>query len=371
MNVLIAPNSIKNAANASVLADAIAIGIRTACPDSTIQKLPLADGGEYTLEIILNELGGETIELESLDPLGRQIQSIYGITTDNTAIIELPKASGFELLSAKEKNPLHTSTFGTGIQIRDALKRGCNNIMLTLGGSATVDGGSGILEALGVKFLDSNDNQLPKGGGNLIILDKFDDSGLMKEAKEATFTILSDVQNVLLGENGAAMVFAPQKGAGPLETMVLERCMANFGSKCEEFSGKKLINMKGAGAAGGVAVGLKAFFNTKIISASEYILDILKADEKIAWADVVITAEGKLDSQTFSGKAPAILAKRVKTAGKKIICIAGQVPLRSEAPDELFDAVFSIQNRPMSLEESIENTLENIKNTAFEIGRLL
>ncbi len=371
MKVLIAPNSIKDAANAVEIADAIEAGIAFANPGAILRKMPLADGGEYTLEILIEAMGGRMITVDTVDPLSRPIKAIYGITNDNKAIIELPKASGYELLRNGERNPLLTSTFGTGIQIKDALKQGCRDFFLTLGGSATVDGGSGILQSLGIRLKDHNGNNLPRGGGNLIILDSFDASEIEEGALDANFTILCDVTNTLLGEKGAAMVFAPQKGAGPMETMVLERCLSKFGDKCEAYSGKKLIEMKGAGAAGGVAVGLKTFFKTKMIPGTEFILDVLQADKHIQWADVVITAEGKLDSQTFGGKAPAVLAGKAKKANKKVICIAGAVPLRSDSPDKLFDAVFSLQNRPMSLEESIEHTLENVKNIAFEIGRLL
>jgi len=371
MKVLIAPNSLKDAANSIELADAIEEGITKALPHCIVKKMPLADGGEYTLEILLEALGGKTISVETLDPLGKPLSALYGITTDNTAIIELPKASGYELLKEHERNPLLTSTFGTGIQIKDALNRGCRNFLITLGGSATVDGGAGILQALGIQLFDNNAQAIPHGGGNLIILDTFDTAKLVEGASEAIFTLLCDVNNPLLGENGAAMVFAQQKGAGPMETMVLERCLSKFSDKCEEYSGKKLSQLDGAGAAGGVPVGLTAFFNTKIISGTEYILEVLQAEEKIKWAEIIITAEGALDSQTFGGKAPAVLAKKARQTGKKVICIAGKIPLRLNDPDELFNAVFSIQNRPMSLEESIENTLENVKNTAFEIGRLL
>jgi glycerate kinase len=222
-----------------------------------------------------------------------------------------------------------------------------------------------------VRLLDRHGEEIPRGGGNLIVLDRFDDSGLISGAEAATFTILCDVQNPLLGAKGAAMTFAPQKGAGHIETMLLERCLATFGEKCEAWSGKKLVGMRGGGAAGGVAVGLNTFFNTKIISGVSFILDLLEAEKQINWADLVITAEGALDSQTFGGKAPSVLARKVKKAGKKMICIAGKVPHRADHPDSLFDAVFAMQNQPMTLEESIASTTENIMNTAYEIGRLI
>lgn len=371
MKVLIAPNSLKNAANAAEIADSIEAGILKARPGSGIRKMPLADGGEFTLDVLLNALGGERILVDTLDPIGRHMEAEYGITDEGAAIIELPRASGYELLTREERNPLFTSTYGTGIQVRDAIRKGCHDIYLTLGGSATVDGGAGILQALGIELLDKHGEVLPRGGGNLIILDSFRTDNLMPETKGVNFKILCDVVNPLLGASGAAMIFAPQKGAGPLETMLLERCLSNFSNRCETWSGKTLNGMKGAGAAGGVAVGLTTFFKTKMISGTDYVLSVLNADKYIGWADVVITAEGSLDNQTFEGKAPAVLAKRAKKAGKRVICIAGSVPHRVEEPDPYFDAVFSMQNQPMSLDESIRATLENIKNTAFEIGRLL
>lgn len=371
MKVLVAPNSIKNAANASSIAVAIAEGLSLADDTLDIKMMPIADGGEYSLDILLNALGGERIAIQTLDPLNRAIMAEYGLTSEKEAIIELSKASGFELLSEHEKNPLLTSTYGTGLLIKDAIEKGSRHIYLTLGGSATVDGGSGILEALGIGLMDARNNILPRGGGNLLILDHFEETERIKNSSEIRFTLLCDVGIPLLGSRGAAMVYAPQKGAGPLETMVLERCLTHFGRLCESYSEKKLIHMKGAGAAGGVAVGMMAFFQAKIFPGTSFVLERLKAEDMISWADIVITAEGKLDSQTSDGKAPAVIAEMSKLAGKKVICIAGEVPLRGDQPDDLFDAVFSLQNKPMSLNESIEHTLENIRNTAFEIGRLI
>lgn len=372
MNILIAPNSLKNAANAVDIAQAIDNGLRKAIPEANIRVLPIADGGEYTLEIILLKLGGTEVKIETVDPLGRPIEASYGITEDKLCIIELSKASGYEFLqSVRDKNPLLTSTYGTGLQIKDAIEKGCRKFLLTLGGSATVDGGAGILQALGIKLLDKAGQDIPRGGGNLIILDIIDTSGMIPGSKDIEFTILCDVTNPLLGEKGAAMVFAPQKGAGPMEAAVLERCLSKFGDLCEEYSGDQLIAMEGAGAAGGVAVGLGAFFDINLTSGTEYILKLQEADKQIAWADVVITAEGSLDSQTYGGKGPYVLSGKVKKAGKKMICLAGSVPHRFEDPDNHFDAVFSLQNKPMDLEEAINNTLVNITNVAFEIGRLL
>jgi len=371
MKVLVAPNSLKNAANAFDIAAAIGKGLRKAIPDIELVEMPVADGGEFTLEILLEALKGKIILSETLDPIGREIDAIYGITEDQTAIIELAKASGTELLFSTEKRPLMTSTFGTGLQIKDALERGCRKFILTLGGSATVDGGAGILQALGIELLDKHGNTLPRGGGNLIILDSFRTSTILKSLEEAEFTLLCDVANPLLGERGAAMMFSAQKGANYLESMLLERCMVNFGEQCEMQSGKKLIKLKGAGAAGGVPVGLSTFMNIRSVSGIEYVMNLLGTEEAIRQADVVITAEGSLDDQTFIGKGPSVIATKARAAGKKVICIAGEVPLRFRNPDKTFDAVFSLQNKPMSLSESIDNTLENIKNTAFEIGRLL
>jgi len=372
MNILIAPNSLKNAANAVDIARAIDDGLHKAIPDATIRMLPIADGGEYTLEIILLNLGGVETTIDTIDPLGRPIKASYGITDDKLGIIELSKASGYEFLQGKrDKNPLLTSTYGTGMQIRDAIDKGCRKFLLTLGGSATVDGGAGILQALGVRLLDKSGQNIPHGGGNLLILDVIDTSGIIPEAEEIEFTILCDVTNPLLGDKGAAVVFAPQKGAEPIEAAVLERCLLKFGDMCEEYSGKNLIEMEGAGAAGGVAVGLGAFFDINLTSGTEYILDLQDADKQIKWADVVITAEGSLDTQTFGGKGPFVLANKVKKAGKKMICLAGSVPHRFDDPDQLFDAVFSLQNKPIGLEEAIDNTLVSITNVAFEIGRLL
>lgn len=371
MKVLIAPNSLKNAASAFEIAVAIDAGISKAHPGAETVSMPLADGGEYTMEVIHSVTGGRKEEVNAVDPVGRPIRANYGINPDNSCTVEISKASGYGLVSGSDRNPLITSTFGTGMQIKDALEKGCRKFVLALGGSATVDGGAGILQALGIRLLDREGNDLPPGGGNLIILDRFDTSGLIEAARDMEITLLCDVENPLLGADGAAMVFSPQKGAGPMEAAVLERCLARFADKCEAYSGKKMAGIAGAGAAGGVPVGLSAFFSSDLVSGAEYILDLVGADREIARCDMVVTAEGSLDAQTFRGKAPYVLAMRARKAGKRVVCLGGTVPRRADHPDNVFDAVFSIQNRPMSLEESIGETLQSIENTAYEIGKLL
>jgi len=372
MKILIAPNSMKGAASPFEAADAIEAGFRKADSEFDFRKLPLADGGEYTLEVIMSARNGKIIETESKDPIGRSLQASYGIeSVTGTAVIELSKASGFSLLKENERASLQTSTYGTGLLIRDAVNRGCKSFILTLGGSATVDGGAGILQALGISLVDSRGKELSKGGGQLASLDHFKPEGMPAQFRDIQFTILCDVENPLVGEFGAARIFGPQKGAGPGDVALLESCLDHFGSKCEAYSGKSLKAIRGSGAAGGVLVGLSAFFDTTMVPGTGFMLDLLRAEEQINWADVLITAEGRLDDQTFGGKAPAIMAGRMKEQQKKTICIAGEIPLRSDQPDGIFDAVFSLQNKPMSLRDSIRDTHVLLENTGFEIGRLL
>lgn len=371
MNILIAPNSLKKTANATEAANAIERGLKKSMPDARLTCMPIADGGEHTLEILTGHMAGEIVTCDTTGPTGGPVEASYGILPDHTAVIELSKASGYELLNGTDLNPLFTTTYGTGTMIKDALERGCRKILLTLGGSATVDGGTGILEALGVKFLDRENRVIPPGGGNLLILDHLDTGEMDPRMEETEITLLCDVDNPLTGKQGAAMVFAPQKGAGPLEAAVLDRCLTRLGWILEEYSGKKLADMPGGGAAGGVAVGLASMFDIHLERGPEFLLDMLDADSKIGACDVVITAEGSLDDQTFLGKGPATLAKRAGNAGKPVICIAGSVPLRSAHPDSFFTAVFSLQNRPMNLEASMEETLLQLENRAYEIGRML
>jgi glycerate kinase len=371
MKILIAPNSLKNAASAFEIAIAIEAGITKSLPGAESKKMPIADGGQYTMDVIHYVTRGTTVDVTVVDPLGKPILASYGVNPDNSCTIEIARASGYELVNGRDKNPLITSTYGTGLLIRHALEKGCRKFVLALGGTATVDGGAGILQALGIRLLDKEGNDLPPGGGNLIILDRFEPSGMIEAVREAEFTLLCDVQNPLLGAEGAAMVFSPQKGAGPMEAAVLERCLATFADRCEDYCGEKLSDMPGAGAAGGVPVGLSAFFSATSVSGTDYILDLLDADKNIQWSDLVITAEGSLDNQTYLGKAPYILAERAQKAGKKVICLGGSVPHRVDHPDTIFDAVFSIQNRPMTMEESIHETLQSIENTAYEIGKLM
>lgn len=362
MNVLIAPNSMKGSFNAVDFAETIGKAFRKASPVFNIRTVPVADGGDYTGEILSRALHARRITVQVSDPLGRPVEADIGVT-GTLAIIEMASASGIRLLGDSEANPEQASSFGTGQLIRRAMELGCTRILLGVGGSATVDGGAGILEALGFRFLDAAGNTIP---GRPSFLMEMKDIGIPENLPENTeILVLCDVKNQLLGDNGAARVFAPQKGADPGMVDRLEQGLVHWVSLLERLTGKDIRNMEGSGAAGGVGCGLQMVPDTRLVQGAEYIFDILGMEEHLQWADLVITGEGKIDNQSLAFKAPYALAVRAKKAGKPVIAIAG---FHSITDELLFDGVFSIVNKPMSLHEAMSCARELTAETAEQLA---
>jgi glycerate 2-kinase len=367
MNILIAPNSMKGSLTATRFAEIV----ERAFTDSSstlfqIRKVPVADGGDETAEILINALGLERISVIVRDPLNREIKSIIGYA-EGTAVIEMASASGMKLLVSDELNPLKTSSFGTGQLILEAIRRGAKRIFLGVGGSATVDGGMGMLEALGVKFFSHERNLLSGNGENLSKI-FFIDTNSLEIPNGLEIKVISDVDNPLLGKNGAARIFAPQKGATPEMVEQLENGLASFEEKVKAKTGVSSAELKGCGAAGGIAIGLVAFLNAEIMMGADFILDLLNFKNHLIWADIVITGEGKFDRQSLQNKAPFVLTKQAKEAGKPVYAIVG---INEFSNQTIFEKVFPLVSPSVYKKEALENTEKLVYKKANELAMML
>lgn len=364
MNILIAPNSMKGSLSAFDFADTVEKAFLECSPDFSIRKVPVADGGDFTGEVLRRALYADEIRLTVNDPLGRKVPSKYAVS-GKTAIIEMADASGIKLLSPAELNPLKSSTYGTGQLIKHAVQNGCTEILLGIGGSATVDGGMGMLEALGGRFFDEASHSLTGNGKNLERVRQIQKPRL---PGKISIKVISDVNNPLLGNNGAAAVFGPQKGASPEMVDSLEKGLKNWAHLLEVESKKDLASLKGAGAAGGIALPLVAFFDAEIVSGARFILSKLDFNEQVKWADWIITGEGKIDSQTLNDKAPGAVAAAGRGQGKPVVAIGGSVQKEASVA---FDGIFSFLTEPVSLEKSMKEARQFLFHFSFELASLL
>lgn len=339
---VIAIDSFKGSLTSLQAAEAVGKAIREIFPHCTICSLSVADGGEGTVEAIKRITETESIRTGTYDPLQRKTYAEYLITRDGKAIIELATASGLTLLDEKELNPMETSTYGTGILIADALDRGCRDITLTLGGSATNDAGMGILKALGVRFTDSEGRETGCNGRGTGKVRHIDVSGLKPEAKETVFTLACDVTNPLYGPEGAAYVFARQKGADSEMIRLLDNGLKNIGLLYNSLSGKDIAAIHSAGAAGGTAAGLMAVLGARTVSGAEFLLDLAGFDRLAEDAELIITGEGKIDRQTLDGKLPAIVARHAERKGIPVVAVCGRCTAnceeRATMPFEIIEA---------------------------------
>lgn len=348
MKILLAPNSMKGSLNAFDFADQVEKAFRSVSDTFCIRKIPVADGGDYTGEVLSRALKAEKVSIQVEGPCGSKVTAGISVS-GKTAIIEMADASGMKLLQPDELNPLETSSFGTGQLIQKAIDLGCSEIWLAIGGSATVDGGMGMAEALGFRFFDQK-NQLLKGNGKN--LEKISEIVIPENLPECSFKIICDVDNVLLGEMGAARVFGPQKGATPEMVEILENGLKNIAQIISEKTGKNISDNEGTGAAGGIAVPLLAFFNAEIVPGASFVLSALDFEKNVKWADVVITGEGKFDEQTLHKKAPFEVARLAKNCGKTVYAITGQTELNKH---ELFDGIYSISDTSVNVEWAMQN----------------
>ncbi|MCD2422564.1 glycerate kinase [Niabella pedocola] len=373
MKIVIAPNAFKNSLPAAAVAAALEEGIRRGGYTGALVCRPVGDGGDGTGSLLAQYLGAEQVVAEVADPLGRTIRAAFGwIEATGTAIIEMADASGLRLLQPEEYDPLHASTRGCGQLITAALNQGARELLLCIGGSATVDGGTGLLKALGLQLYDVEGSPLSSLPADLVTLHSIDSSGLDPRLHDVTITILCDVKNHLLGAKGAAAVFGPQKGAGAGEVLQLEAALQQWRKVVLQTTGTDMDVLESSGAAGGVAAGLAAFCKVHIVDGIDYFLKKTGFEQELEGAGWVITGEGAIDHQTLEGKAPFGVAVLARRKDIPVIGIAGKVP---EGPDAELEAYFSqlisINEQPATLEEAIRQTRPNLVKTGEKIGAVL
>lgn len=371
--IVIASDSFKGSLSSAEVAACGERAVHRLFPDCKVVQLPVADGGEGTVETLTAALGGQSVTAIVHDPLGRLITARYGwIAQEQTALIEMAAASGLPLLPLEERNPWLTSTYGTGELIRNALERGCHKFLIAIGGSATNDGGMGLLQALGFRFLDAEGKELPGCGGSLQQIQQIDSSGVLVDLAQCQFTVACDVTNPFYGPTGAAYVFAPQKGADAEMVEALDQGLRHFAQLIHTTQGIAIDQLAGAGAAGGLGGGLVAFLNARLTPGIEMVLDALRFDTQITGADLIITGEGKLDAQTCMGKTPLGILRRAQQQGIPVVALGGAVEA-SEALNQCgFLAVFPILPYPTSLTEAMDSsfTQQNIERTIAQVLRL-
>ena len=375
MKVVIAIDSFKGSLSSMEGGNAVKAGILAARPDAHVVVKPLADGGEGTTDALTEGLGGERIDLSVTGPLGEPVDAYYGLLpSTNTAIMEMAAASGITLLPGGAKDPLRASTYGVGEMIADAVTRGCRDFIIGIGGSATNDGGIGMLKALGFTFLDENGNDVGEGAQALAKVDTVQTQGRLPELKECRFRIACDVINPLCGDDGATFVYGPQKGVTNDMKQPLDTAMAHFADATATALGKDLRDVPGTGAAGGLGFAFLSYLNARLTPGIDLILDAVKLEDELADADIVVTGEGRLDFQTAMGKAPVGVARLAKKHGAKVIAFAGGVTKEARACNGAgIDAFFPVVRGVTTLEEAMnpENARANVTDTAEQVFRLM
>jgi len=373
MKIVVAPGSFKGSLTAFQVSDAIEKGFKRIFLDANIVKIPMADGGDGTLECLVKCTNGKRINKTVTGPLGKNVRAYYAVLGDEkTAVIETAASSGLKLLKTEEYNPMLTTTYGTGEMIKSALNKGFRKIIIGVGGSATNDAGTGMAQALGVKLLDSSEKNIPFGGIGLKKLDKIDISGIDKRIAEAEIVGVCDVSNPLAGTHGAANVYSRQKGATPKMIKELDSYLEHFARIVKRDLGKDVREIPGAGAGGGMGAGLMVFLNAKLKPGAEIVAEKLKLSEHMKDADLVVTGEGSLDAQTIYGKTPIGVSKIAKKFGIPVIVITGQI---GQGAEKLYnmgvDAMLSIAQGPISLDDSISNAENLIISASESVARLI
>ena len=373
MKIVIAPDSFKGSLTALQVAEAIEVGLRRVFPDAAIEKVPMADGGEGTVQSLVDATSGQILTAQVLDPLGNSINAQYGVLGDGvTAVIEMAAASGLTLVPLDKRDPRVTTTYGTGELIRAALAHGCRKLIIGIGGSATNDGGAGMAQALGAKLLTASGEQIKPGGGSLATLNSIDLSELDSRIAETETVVACDVNNPLTGKQGASHVYGPQKGATHEMIEVLDANLAHFDKTVQRDLSKSVGNVPGAGAAGGLGAGLMAFLDASLKSGIEIVTEATQLSKRFAGADLVITGEGQINFQTVFGKTPVGVAQVAKTHNIPVIAIAGSIADDSNGVyDAGIDAMIDIVPEPMSLETAIEDATILIETAAERAGRMI
>lgn len=359
--VVVASDSFKGCLTSLQVADAVEAGVKSVYPSCEVVKLSVADGGEGTVQALSDAMNGEIVSILVKDPLGREVSASYAMIREKeTAVIEVSAASGLTLLSPQERNPLAASSYGSGQIISDALSRGCRNFLMCIGGSAVNDAGMGMLSALGFRFLDEEGNRLEGSGADMSEVCDVDLSQVDPALGEAVFTVACDVDSPFCGTQGAAYVFAPQKGASPEQVKILDEGMSHFASVMKKLTGIDVINIPGAGAAGGIGGAMASFLGAELKSGAEMVLDVVRFDEVLSDTDMVITGEGCLDGQTMTGKLPYCVAQRSAKADVPVAAVCG----RAEVDEcQYFGAIIPVAPAAMPLNEAMIPSVasENIK----------
>ncbi|WP_269920215.1 glycerate kinase family protein [Caldifermentibacillus hisashii] len=372
---VLAPDSFKESMTAKEVCKAMEIGIKRAIPDAECIHVPMADGGEGTVQSLIDATGGTLEKKEVTGPLGTKVVAGYGILGDGkTAVIEMAAASGIHFVTKETKNPLITTTYGTGELIKDCIEQGITDIILGIGGSATNDGGTGMAAALGYKFLDEDGKELKLGGGFLDRLATIDTSNVIPGLRDVHILVASDVTNPLCGEHGASRVFGPQKGATPEIVEILDNNLRHYAQVVKDQLGIDVLNVPGAGAAGGLGAGLLAFTNATMKKGIEIVIEYTNLKEKLRHADYCFTGEGGIDFQTKFGKTPYGVAKVAKSVNPnmKVIALAGYIGKDVEVLyEEGFDAIFGIVPGAAELSTLLKQGSENVARTAESVARLL
>lgn len=371
--IVLAPDSFKESMTAKQVCEAMEKGIKKVNSNIRCIHVPMADGGEGTMQSLVDATNGKLYSLNVIGPLGNEVEAQYGILGNGEiGVIEMASASGIQLVPLEKRNPLLTTTYGTGQLIRACLEHGVKKLLIGIGGSATNDGGAGVIQALGGKLLDKQGNELGFGGGELGKLNSIDLENLDIRLKDIIVEVACDVNNPLCGEKGASNVFGPQKGATEKMIEILNDNLKHYAYIIKQQFGKDVLNEPGAGAAGGLGAGLKAFFNADLKKGIEMVIEYASLEEKIKDADMVWTGEGSIDFQTQYGKTPLGVAIIAKKYNKPVIALAGKI---GEGIDSLYergiDSIFGITKGATSLEEALKNGEENIENTSENIIRLI
>ena len=370
--ILVAPDSFKGTLSSAEVCDLVDKGIRSVYPGAHVVKLPVADGGEGTVDAVVQAVGGTKRPLTVKDPYSRDIRAFYAVLPDGrTAVVEMAAASGLPLVGDR-RDPSATTSFGTGQLIRAALREGCREIILGLGGSATNDGGVGIAAALGYRFLDRQGREIPPTGGGLASLECIDASQKESLLESCRLRLACDVDNPLCGPQGASLVFGPQKGASPEMASQLDRNLCRLAEIIARDLGKEVLDLPGGGAAGGAGAGLVAFAGATLEPGAKLVLDLVGFNHALQGADLVITGEGRMDAQTLRGKAPLEVIKRAARQGVPVIALVGNI---GEGISAVYDigltAVFSINRRAVPLQEARRTSREDLIATAQSLTRVL
>lgn len=374
-NVVVAMDSFKGSLSTFQAENAVKDGIKKVFENVCITTIPVADGGEGTVESIVSAVNGSFEEIEACNPLGRKIKAKYGIVQKTkTAIIEMSATAGITLIKPEERNPLNTTTYGVGELIVDAISKGCRNFIIGIGGSATNDGGVGMLQALGFEFLDKDGNQIQLGAKGLEKIFEIKTDNALKELKDCKFEVACDVKNVLCGEKGCSVVYGPQKGATHEMVKDMDLWLKNYGELTKKVIPHADENAYGTGAAGGMGFALMSYLNASLQSGIDLVIRETELEKYIEKADLVVTGEGRLDGQTNMGKAPVGIAKTAKKYNKPVIAFSGCVTDDAKMCNECgIDAFFPILKAPCSLETAMDskNAYNNLRDTAEQVFRLL